>query len=54
LVNLVHNLVNKFLIRRIYIIFLEYLMLLRRINNKLSKLHTLVKYKQIITKINKM
>ena len=29
-------------------------MLLREINNKLNKLYTLVKYKQIIIKINKM
>ena len=35
-------------------IFLKYLMLLRKVNNKLSKLYTLVKYKQITTKINKM
>ena len=29
-------------------------MLLREINNKLSELYTLVKYKQIIIKINKI
>ena len=29
-------------------------MLLRKVNNKLSKLYTLVKYKQIIIEINKI
>ena len=54
MVNLVNNAVDKFLIKIIYIFFLKYLTLLRIVNNELSKLYTLIKYKEITTKINKM